>query len=98
MALTFCCRALSRDSTLICSLRSPACSAALSALAFVRTWAISSLALRWGTRGQWSRLGAAGHNVRARGVGSARLLLVWVLQRWFSPAENLGETGLIRPL
>lgn len=43
--VTFCCRALSRDSTFICSLRSPACSAALSALAFVRTWAISSLAL-----------------------------------------------------
>lgn len=44
-SVTFCCRALSRDSTFICSLRSPACSAALSALAFVRTWAISSLAL-----------------------------------------------------
>ena len=60
-SVTFCWRALSRDSTFICSLRSPACSAALSALAFVRTWAISSLALRGGLerRGRGSRLGAA---------------------------------------
>lgn len=36
-AFTFCCRALSRDSTFICSLRRPAWRAALSALAFVRT-------------------------------------------------------------
>lgn len=44
---TFCWRALSKDSTFICSFRSPAWRAALSALAFVRTWAISSLALLW---------------------------------------------------
>lgn len=54
MSVTFWCRACSRESFFICSFLRLAVSAMLSELAFVRTWAISSLALRetWKGRNQ----------------------------------------------
>lgn len=97
--VTFCCRVLSRDSTFICSLRSPACSAALSALALVRTWAISSLALggmdRGGLGKVWVQAGAPGHGLRPCSNGTARLCLPGS-NRGGVPVWKLDETGLIQ--